>query len=130
MESWLSGEDVFREDIKNNNSYVIVDQNEIVGTFAIIIGEEPTYKIIKNGNWHYNEPYGTIHRVASNSKSKGISKACFDFCFTLIKYIRVDTHQNNTSMQRAIKRYGSKECGNIYVRDGSERITFDYKYNN
>ncbi len=121
------GEDVLNNDIENGNSYVIIENGEIVGTFAFIIGEEPTYEVIDNGSWSYDIPYGTIHRVASSGKAKGVAKACFDFCFDLIDYIRIDTHRDNESMQSAIERYGFKKCGIIYVRNNSERIAFDYK---
>lgn len=117
--------EILEKDIADGNSYVILDNNEIVGTFSFIIGEEETYRIIKNGNWNSNIEYGTIHRLASNFKTKGISKVCFDFCTSKIDYVRIDTHENNISMQSAILKYGFKKCGNIYVRDGSERIAFD-----
>lgn len=29
-------------------------------------------------------------------------------------------------MQTAIERFGFRKCGNIYVRDGTERIAYDY----
>lgn len=126
---WTDGypkEELLRNDIQNNNNYVIIEDNKIVGTFSFIIGEDPTYQIIKNGNWHYDRPYGTIHRLASNGSTKGISKVCFEFCLKKINYIRVDTHKDNLSMQNVIKKFGFERCGNIYVRDGSERIAYDY----
>lgn len=51
--------------------------------------------MIDNGSWSYDIPYGTIHRVASSGKAKGVAKACFDFCFGLINYVRIDTHRDN-----------------------------------
>lgn len=81
--------------------------------------------MIDNGSWSYDIPYGTIHRVASSGKAKGVAKACFDFCFGLINYVRIYTHRDNKSMQSAIERYGFKKCGIIYVRNNSERIAFD-----
>lgn len=118
--------DLVRSDIASSNSYVIVDNEEVVGTFTFIIGEEPTYRIIENGNWHRNEIYGTIHRVASNGKKHGIAKMCFDFCSKQIDYLRVDTHKDNLTMQNAIAKFGFRECGIIHVKDGSERIAYDY----
>ena len=44
-------------DIRSGNSYVIVDQGAIVGTFSFIIGAEPNYQNIKDGAWHK-----TVHR--------------------------------------------------------------------
>ena len=120
------GKDIVENDINNGNSYVLIDNDVTVGTFSFIIGEEETYQKIINGNWHKNKLYGTIHRLASNGKVKGISKACFDFCTSKIDYVRIDTHPNNISMQSAILKYGFKKCGNIFVHDDSIRIAYDY----
>lgn len=57
---------------------------------------------------------------------KGIARACFEYCIEQIDYIRIDTHKDNISMQTAIERFGFCKCGNIYVRDGAERIAYDY----
>lgn len=119
------GEEVLKSDIMNNNSYVITDNERIVGIFTFIMGDEPTYQIIKNGEWHYDKVYGTIHRLASNGISKGVARACFEYCQNLIDYIRIDTHKDNISMQKAIENFGFRMCGNIYVEDGSERIAHD-----
>lgn len=120
------GEAVLKADIYDQNNYVILDGGEIVGTFSFIIGDEPTYQVIKNGAWHSDRTYGTIHRLASKGTAKGIARACFLFCAEKINYIRIDTHADNITMQTAIEKFGFQKCGNIYVRDGSERIAYDY----
>lgn len=120
------GVDLIRSDIVTGNSYVIIEEGEVVGTFTFIIGEEPTYRIIENGNWHRNDTYGTIHRVASNGKKRGIAKMCFEYCSEQIDYLRIDTHKDNLAMQNAITKFGFRECGIIHVKDGSERIAYDY----
>ena len=51
---WVDGypdEEILKTDIDAGNSYVIINNGEIVGTFSFIIGEEPTYQVIKNGKW-------------------------------------------------------------------------------
>lgn len=118
--------EVVLNDINNGNSYIIKSDSQIVGVFVFIIGEEPTYKVIKNGNWNYNLPYGTIHRIASSGTAKNITKTCFNYCLNKIDYLRIDTHKDNIPMQNAIRRFGFNDCGIIYVRNG-ERIAFDYK---
>lgn len=120
--------DTLREDMKKEVSYVIEENGEILATFAFIIGEDEYYKFIE-GSWNSNKEYGTIHRIASNGKGKNIAKACFDFCIKKISYLRIDTHKDNIPMQRAIKNYGFKECGIIYVRNHSPRLAFDYYKN-
>ena len=93
---------------------------------AFIIGEDPTYQVIEDGEWHSSKIYGTIHRIASSGKAKGLAKTCFDYCSEKIDYLRIDTHEDNQPMQDAVLRYGFKKCGIIYVRDGSKRVAFDY----
>lgn len=120
-------EDILK-DIHNGNYYVCTTTDapeSIVAGFAFIIGEEPNYRIIENGDWHSHERYGTIHRMASNGSVKGIARACFNFCHNKHSYLRVDTHANNQPMQHAITRYGFQYCGIIYVGDGTPRKAYD-----
>ncbi|MCD1147515.1 GNAT family N-acetyltransferase [Peptoniphilus sp. KCTC 25270] len=119
----------FLEDMEKESSYVVEEKGEVVGMFALIIGEEKTYRKIYEGNWRWEEEYGTIHRIASNGKVKSFGKICFDFAKKQIPYLRIDTHEKNTSMRKAVEKYGFKECGIIYVENGSPRIAYDYKGN-
>ena len=121
--------EIVKEDIINKNCYLFEENNEILGVFSFIIGEDSTYKVIENGSWSFNEEYGTIHRLASNGKVKGLGEKCFDFCFDKINYIRIDTHNDNAIMKKLVTDYGFKECGIIYVKDGSPRIAYDLKKN-
>ena len=98
----------------------------IEGVFALIPGEDPTYRYIENGAWHSSRPYATIHRLASRGTTRGIAKACFDFCLERSSYLRIDTHEDNRPMQQAVTRCGFQKCGTIYLTDGSPRIAFDF----
>lgn len=120
------GRQVVEQDVENGNSYVMEENGKVVGTFAFILEEDPTYRVIEQGAWHSDKPYGTIHRVASDGSVKGIARTCFAYGLGKVDYLRVDTHQNNRSMQAAIRHFGFRECGIIHVRDGSPRIAFDY----
>ena len=117
--------DMLVGDIRRGESYVMLDGRRIVGTFAFIIGPDPTYRVIEDGAWHYDDPYGTIHRLASDGSVKGIAKACFDYSRQKYPYLRIDTHEDNLPMQKAILRYGFQKCGTIYLSDGAPRIAFD-----
>ncbi len=126
---WINGypsSEVIMNDINQNIGYICLKDSEIVGYFSFLKGDnpEPTYNIIDNGKWLNNEPYGVIHRLASNGKTKGIAKACFDFCFSQINNIRVDTNNNNLPMQNFFKKNGFTYCGVIYVADGTPRDAF------
>lgn len=120
------GKELLNDDILRQYSYVFESNGKIIGTFTLIIGEEPTYRKIKNGVWHSDKPYGTIHRLASDGTVKGVAKACFNFCANNIDYLRIDTHRDNITMQAAIQKFGFKKCGTIFLNDGSERIAYDY----
>ncbi|MDD3402860.1 MAG: N-acetyltransferase [Hespellia sp.] len=125
---WENGypdEALIRYDISQEQLFLVEQNEDILGAFVFTIGEEPTYQVIEQGNWNLEKEYGTIHRIASSGKMKGLTKACFDYCTERIDYLRIDTHQNNKAMQAALEKYGFRKCGIIYVRNG-ERIAFDY----
>lgn len=114
---------LIENDIQKGNSYVVVDENEVVATFAFIVGEDPTYLDI-DGKWLNDFKYGTIHRIASNGKVKGI----FPFVINELKKlgidIRIDTHINNKTMIHQIEKAGFKYCGVIVVDDGTKRNAY------
>ncbi len=114
------------EDIDNEISYLICDDENIYGVFAIFEGEEPTYKHIENGKWINEDKYITIHRIASDGTQKGIFKCLIDYCKSKFENIRIDTHHDNKIMQKLIERNGFKKCGKIYVADGSPRIAYHW----
>ena len=115
-------------DIDRNNSYVIEQDGIICGVFTFIIGKEPTYERIE-GSWKNDDDYGTIHRIASNGKIKGIFDICLKFCENKISNIRIDTHKDNKIMQHLIEKNGFEKCGIIYVEDGSQdRVSKDVRY--
>lgn len=132
MTQWSDGypsKEIITEDIDNNHAFVCVRDNEVVGYFCFMAGEDPdpNYSVIEGGQWLDNEPYGVIHRLASGRKAKGIAKTAFDFAFSQIKNIRVDTHHENIPMQNYLKKTGFAYCGIIYVGDGSPRDAFQKK---
>ena len=105
---------------------VCVENDKVVATFTLIIGDEPNYQLIENGSWRSETPYGTVHRLASDGTTKGIARACFDFCKTQISHLRVDTHKDNKPMQACFKQNGFEECGIIYVSDGTPRLAYEF----
>ena len=118
-------QELIEEDIRLERSYICEEMGEPVGVFAFSVGEDPTYRIIENGQWLSDAPYGTIHRLASNGKAKGVAKACFKFCRGLLPHLRIDTHADNKTMQRVVEEFGFQYCGTIYVRDRSPRMAYE-----
>lgn len=112
------------QDIRNGQSHVMEEQGQICGVFTFIIGEDPTYRIIEQGRWLSDAPYGTIHRIARNGTGKGIFRECLSYCMSRIPNIRIDTHRDNAVMQHLLEKHGFVKCGIIYVEDGSPRIAY------
>ena len=117
---------MLREDIRERHLYVIRQGETIRGVFYLNQYEDPTYAAIYNGSWHCDEPYAVIHRIAADG-SGGIVKCAVDFALTASPYLRIDTHQDNTVMQRVLQKIGFQFCGTIYVEDGTPRLAYDLK---
>ena len=128
LNQWAEGyppEDLIRKDIDRGVGYCMEDGGRIVGAFAFILGEDPTYKVIVRGEWiDADAPYGTIHRLGSTADSRGVAEACFDWCWEQIKSLRVDTHEDNCIMRHCIEKAGFKYCGIIYLASGAERLAY------
>jgi hypothetical protein len=111
-----------KTDINRHNSFLITEDDEICGVFTFMIGKDPTYAIIENGNWLNDEPYGVIHRIASNGRCNGIMDFVLNYCES--HNIRIDTHKDNTIMQHILESHHYTKCGTIYVDDGTPRIAY------
>ena len=70
--------------------------------------DDPTYQEIENGNWYFNEAYGTIHRIASTGKVKRLTKTCFDFCHGKCNYLRIDIHKIISQCKTPLKDMASE----------------------
>ena len=88
--------ELLEEDIDTNRLFVYMVNGRMQAVFAFVLGEDPTYKVIEDGQWLNDTlPYGTLHRLASAGESKGIGKAV-----------------------------GFTRCGIIHVEDGTPRIAY------
>lgn len=129
MKQWTGNypsKDIVKADIQNGNSYVCLNEkSEIIGTFAFICGNDPTYTRIYEGGWVENTlPYGVIHRLASTEDSKGVATSCLQWCYEQIPNLRADTHRDNNILQYILKKHGFHYCGIIYLANGDERLAF------
>lgn len=111
-------------DIKNGDLYVLVHEMQIHGVFYFYIGDDPTYHKMDGGWWRSDTPYGTIHRIAGDG-SGGILRAAVAFARQQTSHIRIDTHEDNKIMQKAVAKQGFQRRGIIYIADGSPRIAYD-----
>lgn len=115
------------EDIERGVGYVLEEDGELCGCFVFIVGNDPTYELIE-GAWLDDKlAYGTIHRIASNGKKKGIFNCVLEWCTKECANIRIDTHKDNARMIHLIKKAGFTECGIIYTRNHSARKAYQKK---
>lgn len=119
------------DDIKEGNSYILIDHDKILGNMYFRIGIEPDYNYIE-GKWLTSTPYAMIHRIVIDHDSKGkhLANHLLDYVINKCKEnnidsIRIDTHKDNQSMQRFLKKNGFIYCGIIYLEDGDERMAFE-----
>lgn len=117
-------------DIQKGISYVMEEDGCIEAVFMYAEGIDPTYVQITQGAWRNGGAYGTMHRLASAGRKRGIAGACFAWCAQQAAAhgcgsVRADTHRDNLIMQRALARHGFVYCGIIYAEDGTERLAYE-----
>ncbi len=117
--------EMLEDDIKKDELFVGEnDEGNICFVFAFILGDDPTYSYIENGNWISDDEYGTIHRIASDGAASGVVKTAVEYCRNIISNIRIDTHEKNKIMQHVVEKIGFVKCGIIYIDDGTPRIAY------
>ena len=126
---WVAGypsRTLIEEDIARGVSYVVDRDGVIEAVFSYIEGEDPTYRQIEQGMWRTNGSYGTVHRLASAGRLRGVAGICFSWCAELAKLhgcssLRADTHQDNRIMQHLLQKQ-FVYCGVIHLANGAPRL--------
>lgn len=116
--------DLLRQDIARETLFLIYDEAGIHGVFYFCIEFDPAYAVIYDGAWRENSPYGVIHRIAGDG-SGGILRTAVEFARGQISHLRIDTHEDNDVMQKALEKQGFLRCGLIRLEDGSRRIAYE-----
>ena len=118
-------QELIEEDIDTNRLFVYLHNGVLEGAFAFILGPDPTYAKIEDGQWLNDTlPYGTIHRLASAGKRPGVASDIINWCLEHCESLRADTHADNKIMQHLLEQNGFTRCGVIHVRDGSPRFAY------
>lgn len=112
------------EDIESGDSYVCLSGNEVVATFVMRGGNDPTYDVIYDGQWLSDTPYVTIHRIATDGTRHGILHLAVSYALEQYESIRIDTHRDNRVMQNAVLKEGFRYCGIIHCWSGDERLAY------
>ena len=113
-------EEVVRDDVESQRTVLLVDtvdgEERVLAQFALCPGIDPTYVNI-DGAWLDDDPYVTIHRIASSGIAKGAAKDCINWCIEHYGNVRADTHPNNKAMQHVLESNGFARCGLIQLLD-------------
>ncbi|MDX9691675.1 MAG: GNAT family N-acetyltransferase [Acholeplasmataceae bacterium] len=127
--------ETFKKDIEQNEFFVYEVLGEIFGMIAIKFGVEPTYLNIYDGQWHVDQPYLTIHRLAVKRDLLGSKIAQSLLIFAEehaknhgINYIRIDTHEKNRYAIRLFTSFNYQLCGYIVLvqKQGDlKRLAYD-----
>lgn len=116
--------ELVEEDMAEGNLYVCVADERIVAVFYYRVGEDPTYQVIRDGNWLNDRAYGVVHRITSDGSVRGAASYCLQWAWEQWRNLRIDTHRDNVVMQNLLKKNGFQYCGIIYVREGEERLAY------
>lgn len=129
---WRPGypaDDLILADIAQDAAHVCLnEQEEIVAVFSVFTEPDATYHKI-DGAWLNDEPYATIHRIASNGQERGVGQCCIEWVQSKYANVRIDTHDNNQQMKHILKKLDFKYCGIIYLENGDARNAYHYSRN-
>lgn len=126
---WTGGHpsvEQIEHDIAHGVSYIVMDGDRPVATFAMMEGPDPTYAHIYSGQWLNDQPYFVIHRVASAPGVHGIMRTVLDYAFSLTDTVRIDTHEDNITMRSLLQKYGFTYCGIILLENGEPRLAYQF----
>ena len=116
-------EELVREDIRLGRSHVVLAEGRIQAVFAMIPGEDPTYRVIQ-GAWLDDGPYCAVHRVASRGELPGMASEILRWVLERHGSVRIDTHDDNRPMQHVLEKNGFVRCGRIWTLSGSPRVAY------
>ena len=130
VDQWQKGypnEAVWVSDVETGISWVAVENGEVLGAFMFSSAPEESYAEIDGAWLTEGTAYGSLHRVcvAEESKGRGVAGELFRHGFALAKQaglpsVRIDTHEGNLPMRRALEKAGFTFCGKITLIGGSE----------
>lgn len=129
IDQWQKGEpneEGLLRSIKEHKLYVLEEAGEAAAMITLARGPELSYGEI-NGAWLNDEPYYAFHRVCveNSRKGQGTASQLFAQSEKLVlslgfSNVRIDTHPDNRSMQRALEKNGYVRCGRLILKEGSE----------
>lgn len=123
---------VIQQDIEEKISYILLENNIIIGTVVLDSRGEPVYDTLV-GSWQNNDkPYLTIHRMAVKRglAHQGIGTVFLQLMERIaleqqIEQIRLDTHKDNHVMQRVAEKNGYHYAGTVNYGIDFDCVAFD-----
>lgn len=119
-----------QRDIHDGGAYLLTAAGRPAAYLYIGFDGDPAYPAIE-GSWHFDEPYGVLHRVAisENFRGMGLSDVLFCLAGELVKSrgfgcLRIDTHEQNKRMQHVLTKNGFSYCGMV-LQNGEPRLAYD-----
>ena len=124
--------EAFENDLKNNWLYVIVNNQNPIGSISITPNMDKEYKPVK---WLTNNSQNLyIHRLAVHPKmqGKGYAQQLMDFAESYAKQnnyksIRLDTFSKNFRNQRFYEQRGYVRLENVYFPQQSQDPFYCYE---
>lgn len=127
LSQWQSGSpsyDQIKNDIINEESFVYLLDETIVGTVCLSFNKDPNYDVI-DGRWqNADDPYLVIHRLATKEGyyNQNIASIIFQESVNYAKsnkvnQLRIDTHKDNKQMLHLINKFNFEYCGIVDVID-------------
>lgn len=114
-------------DVTKGQNYVLVWDEKIIATAALIFNNEPTYEVI-DGAWLTHGDFLVVHRVGVSDEvaGKGFAQKFFLILEGFAKEnnvysIKVDTNFDNIPMLKIMEKLNYTYCGEVQVRDGSRK---------
>ena len=124
--------EAFENDLKLNNLYVLLSDEEIIGCLVITSVIDKEYILIKWLTPNNNNLY--IHRLAvhPNFQGEGYAQRLMDFAedFAIknnYSSIRLDTFSKNKKNQKFYELRGYKRLGNVYFLNQSKSPFYCYE---
>lgn len=110
-------------DLERGMTYLLISNQQILGTATLMTTPEPNYQSIYQGAWHPSDQhYATIHRIAIQSDQAGqhlgdfmISNLLSEAIRLGFTEIRIDTHRKNLRMQHILEKTGFVYTGIVYM---------------
>ena len=122
MGGQLPKPELLEEDIDTNRLFVYMVNGRMQAVFAFVLGEDPTYKVIEDGQWLNDTlPYGTAAPAGVGGRRARHRQSSVEWCLEHCESLRADTHADNKVMQHLLESEGFTRCGIIHVEDGTPR---------